>query len=137
MGNMLGKNLFPASSGMDTNHSDTNRPRSISNGHLQVRIIRLKERLRNQKDKKHIGSSLYFKHCIALPGILFIYLLMKILCSITQIKTFKHGVTYCPAQKYKHLWKEKPMLSMQEKQTTLSSLCALESNALQTGIAGS
>lgn len=52
MCNMLGKNLLPASSGMDTNHSDTNRPRSISNGHLQVRIIRLKERLRNQKDKK-------------------------------------------------------------------------------------
>lgn len=58
---MLGKNLFPASSGMDTNHSDTNRPRSISNGHLQVRIIRLKESLRNQKDKNHIGSNLLFQ----------------------------------------------------------------------------
>lgn len=61
---------------------------------------------------------------------------MKILCSITQIKTFKHGVTYCPAQKYKTPV-EREANAKHARKTTLSSLCALESNAFQTGIAGS
>jgi len=87
MGNMLGKNLFPASSGVDADHSDTNRPGSIANGHLKVSVIRLKESLRNQKGKNCIiGSNVYFEYCTALPDIHFICLLTKVICSIDQIR---------------------------------------------------
>ena len=48
---MLGENLFSTSSGMDTNHSDTNGPRGISNGHLKISIVSLKRLRRDQKSR--------------------------------------------------------------------------------------
>jgi hypothetical protein len=59
MRNMLGKDLLPASSGMDTNHGDTDRPGGIANGHLKVSIIRLKQKFKEIKKAK-----IYWFKCV-------------------------------------------------------------------------
>lgn len=80
---MLGENLFPTSSGMDTNHSHTNGPRGISNGHLKISIISLKKKSlrRDQKSQYYIGPNFYFKYFTALCDVIFTDLLgmLKIL----------------------------------------------------------
>ena len=47
---MLGKHLFPTSSGMDTNHSDTSGLRGISNGHLKISIVSLKRKIKKKSE---------------------------------------------------------------------------------------
>lgn len=40
---MFGEDLFSASTSVDTHHCHTNRPRSITDGHLQIGIICLEK----------------------------------------------------------------------------------------------
>lgn len=42
---MLGEDLFSPSTSVDTHHGHTDRPGSITNGHLQVGIICLDKKL--------------------------------------------------------------------------------------------
>lgn len=79
---MLGKNLFSASSGMDANHSDTNGPRGVSNGHLEIGIISLKRKFRDQKGRNILFVQIFhLKYFTALHDVIFIHFLgmLKIL----------------------------------------------------------
>ena len=136
--NMLGKHLFPTSSGMDTNHSDTNGPRGISNGHLKISIVSLKRLRRDQKSRNIVLVQIF------VPNISQLFMnfqpSLKHVESITIPHIQTKGVKIwddwlpCPGPQMS-MEKQEPKLTLGVKrQAFLCSLCILNSTAFWSGI---